>query len=204
MTADPNIEVLGQKLVLPAHVAGIVGLLGIVAGFVVSVFFIMNGIVEISKHGNPEITRQLGSFFTYTEMRNNNGKAESFPQEDHKLVQFWTPSGDTQIDLVQSSSHSQIADENRWEVVTEADILKFESQLWNHYHSDATDGPVHGLRRYQEVGRGLTEHKRGWWWILNVDRSFDSKEFARFYFAEFPGSKHLYIEELNSKTEYEQ
>ena len=204
MSADPNFEFLGQRLLIPTTIPGVVGLCGVLTAIVFIVYFIVAGCEEVMTHGNPQNIGALTSFVTSKQISNENGKAEVRQEDaDTKLVGFWTPSADTQTDLTQQSADRQIASEDRWQVVPEQKVDEFENNLWNQFGDGKPGAMLHGLRRYQTTGHGLTTHKRGWWWTLNVDRRFDSRQLAKFYFSFWQNSKQMYVEEINGKSEYE-
>jgi hypothetical protein len=116
-----------------------------------------------------------------------------------KLVEFWTPSADTQIDLAKAAANGQVSDADAWQKTTEERVDQFENELWSRFHG-GIGGPLHGLRRYQEIGHGQTQRKRGWWWIVNVRRDFDSRELAKFYFDFWKNSRQMYGFEIKGKS----
>jgi hypothetical protein len=177
MAADPNIELMGQKLLLPTSAAGVVGLCGVLAGVVLVVYFSVNGIVEIMSRGNPKNVQEVAALFVSKQITNTGGQPEVREENTSKLIQFWSPSSDTKTDV---GAVDQISADQSWQVTTEEHVNEFEDALWAHFHASG-HGPLHGLRRYQEVGRGRTQRKRGWWWIMNTDQAFDAKELAKFY-----------------------
>ena len=205
MAADPNIEVMGQKLILPSTVHGTVGLFGALAAVVLCVFFIANGLVVVATSGNPKnVEKMFGSFFSAKNFTKDGGRTDiEEDTNDSKLVQFWSPSAETQEDLARESPTGKLNADDSWQITTEEHVDDFEKELWNHFGGGTQKGPLNGLRRYREVGRGHTNHKRGWWWILNMRTDFDSRELAKFYFSYWGKSKAVYVEELNSKARYE-
>src|SRR5208282_5160800 len=113
MAADPNIELMGQKLLLPTSAAGVVGLCGVLAGVVLVVYFSVNGIVEIMSRGNPKNVQEVAALFVSKQITNTGGQPEVRDENTSKLIQFWSPSSDTKTDL---GAVDQISADQSWQV----------------------------------------------------------------------------------------
>jgi hypothetical protein len=204
MSVEANVEILGQRLVIPTTKSGVIGLLAVIAGFVLIAYFVVNGVVAVVTSGKSENIETLMSVFTSKEIAKTGGQPEVRREiVGNKLVQFWTPSAETQIDLAQNSLNGHVAEEDSWQKTDEKTVDDFENKLWEQLHENTKNSPLHGLRRYQETGRGRTHHKRGWWWTLTMDQNFDTRELAKLYFSFWKNSNDVYVEELNSTSKYE-
>jgi hypothetical protein len=76
MATDPNIEFMGQKMIIPTSPGGVVGLCGVLASIVFVAYFAINGLVDVVTRGNPQNLQTLGSLLTSKQISNDNGKPE--------------------------------------------------------------------------------------------------------------------------------
>jgi hypothetical protein len=205
--SEHDMEVPGLGVSWPKQWPGAIGLIGavlvVIAGVVLTCWLITSSAVALFK-SNPKNTEDI--ILAIFSTKNLQKTADGSPRVQEaagRLVQFWTPSSETQKFLKDESGNVQ-ADE-KWEVTDEKNVDKFEEDLWARFHGTSTDpGPLLGLRRYEALGRGQTRHKAGWWWVLNVSNTFDTKDLAEFYFHSWTNSKGLYVEELNGNGHYQQ
>jgi hypothetical protein len=191
---DSRWEILGQKIPYPTSIYAVIGL-GLFCMAVVC-------IVWIVLYAPPGRTEEVFALFTSLKIDESSFGKPRVQQQDGQLVQFWTPSAETKLDLQSPSSET---DEDAWERVEEDKVDAFENDLWIRFHGSGSRqiGPLNGYRRYQVIGHGRTQHKRGWWWVLNVKRDFDTRELASFYFKEWHTEKTLYVELISGETSFE-
>jgi hypothetical protein len=109
---------------------------------------------------------------------------------------FWTPSAQTQNDL--KDQDGNIAAEDKWQIVQEADIDKFGNIL------HGFSALVPGFRRYEVAGQGKRRFKHGWWWEVTISKMVTPQQIAETYFQFFkpPAGYDLYMEVLDSHGNY--
>lgn len=178
---DHDFEILGQKFSYPKTGPGALAVIAVVVGIVIVLLVVAH---------TP--TERLQLFIA--QIYEHNGKPLPEGNLKHaKLVQFWTPSEETQQFLKDSSG--SIVDTEKWQEVTPEKVTAFDQQI-------AARKDVDGYRRYRVMGHGRTKFKAGWWWIMTVRNDFKTEDFVKDYSQFWKNPNTVYIEELVSDPQY--
>ena len=171
-----EIEILGQRIVLPRGASEVVALVAIVAGIVACVYFV---VVE----GKRDNLHAVRGWWTSASVDTSGATT---PFRGRKLLQFWTPSLRTK----------ESTDAKPWEkLATEETIHGFGAVL-------KSDSRVLGFRRQEVFGHGRTKSKWGWWWSVTVAHDYQPDDLLKVYSEYWKIRESIYVEITSNDAEY--
>ncbi|MEQ9568934.1 MAG: hypothetical protein RLN75_01985 [Longimicrobiales bacterium] len=174
--SDNGFEIPGVSLKYPGNVHGTITAIAMVAGLVATAWIV----AETAEEFGPDGVASVVAPFVSVEL--DDGSREL---SDRYLIQFWTPSPETEAYEVRD-----------WERgVSEEDVVAFGDSL-------VSKQAIAGYRRWSVFGRGRTTNKVGYWWVVTVTREFDLREFETLYRTHWGADRPIYVETTLRGGEY--
>lgn len=181
--ADPDVELLGQKVSYPTTWQAAAGVM-VVAAIAATCAIWITWIVMVRTSD-----RRFQGLAALVKTYSKSGELEE--SDAARMVEFWTPAAATCPSLIRVQQ--DVHDDQKWQcTATDEKSRLFADALLKKFG----DSRIAGYRHWPVTGKGRTVEKDGWWWVLNVSDDFSTKDFVRFYSEYWSNDKKVYIEEL--------
>ena len=192
--ADSSPQVRVQMIPYPTSACGVFSLAIVGVTLVCLVYLILGADPENLGH----LSRVVQDV-TKTQRVAVNSAGEKIDQNTYQIA-FWTPSEST-VNLYQA--HDVKAPEWEQSVEKNPNLLSdFGSRLMA---LQLNGRPVvNGYRRTEVIGNGRSSLKAGCWWVVSVDRSYQTQNIVNEYraFWKPPADKSIYVEITTSGGDY--
>jgi hypothetical protein len=179
--SDHDIEILGQKMSFPKTIHGAITavVFSIVITIIVYIALVIAGDTTSSIVNRLVIGKTIDG-------ENLN--------EDIYQIQFWTPSKDTE-------PHVDDSDQQWQRDVIARNNVKKENESFG--VKLTSNSKVNGYRRHEVYGKGRSDAKSGYWWVLTVNKDYDVSEFVTEYQKYWKTKDAVYVEVSNYNGNYE-
>ncbi len=171
---EARVEVMGQVIYYPQTIWGVLSIVSVIIGICVLVWI-------ITVKANPNNIKAINQSFVIA----RSTSEQTDPIEGRYQIQFWTPSVMTK----------QSADIMGWEKIdTDEKLDNFADYLLK-------DSRVRGYRRYDVIGQGIGNRRKGMWWVLTVDNDYEVVDFVKAYQEFWKSTGSIYVEVLRSSVD---